>query len=56
MTKIEKIQNLLEDIETDTRKSTVEDVLIELADWLTTVEPGEVAGMKRAIAIIKANF
>lgn len=42
--------------ETKIRESNTEDILIDLADWLDSVEPGEVAGMKRAIAIIKANY
>lgn len=56
MTKIEKIQELLEGAEQDTRKANTADILDTLADFLKDgVAENEKAGMRAAIAIIKAN-
>lgn len=57
MTKLEKIQDLLGDVEADIKVSTVRDILADLADFANDgVEDHEVAGMLRAIEIIKANY
>jgi hypothetical protein len=56
MTKIEKIQDLLEGVETDVRKATVQDILIDLADFLKDSNATNAPGLAEAIAIIKANY
>lgn len=56
MTKIEKIQRLLEDVESDTRKATVRDILIDLADFAKTAPENEQAGYRAAIEVIQSNY
>lgn len=56
MTKIEKIQDLLDGVEQDIRKATVRDILIELADFAKSCPTEERAGFKAAIEVIKNNF
>lgn len=42
--------------EDEIREATVRDVLIDLRDFLDSVAPEELAGMKAAIEIIEANY
>jgi hypothetical protein len=56
MTKIEKIQNLLGDVEADVRKATIEDILIDLRDFAKDASDDEKPGYLAAIQVIEANY
>jgi hypothetical protein len=59
MTKIEKIQGLLEDVEADIRKATIADIIADLKDYLrdgTDVDETEKRGLKVAIEFIELNY
>jgi len=56
MTKLEKIQDLLTDVETDIRKATVADILIDLRDSLKHCSDAELAGLTAAIETIESNY
>jgi len=57
MTKIEKIQDLLEGVETDLRNSLIKDILDTLKDFAKDGVPeDEKPGMQAAIEIIAENF
>lgn len=46
----------LNKVEDDTRKGTIEDILIDLADWAKDSDPTEKPGLELAIQIIKSNY
>lgn len=56
MTTTERIQDLLESVETDVRKATVEDFLIDLRETLKVCKPDETAGLRVAIEILETNY
>lgn len=56
ITKIEKIQSLLEQVEADIRKDTAHDITIDLADFAKDAAAADRAGLRLAIQIIKSNY
>jgi hypothetical protein len=56
MTKIEKIHNLLEDVETDLRDKLIKDILETLGDFRKDCPKNQEDGLTAAIGIIKGNF
>jgi hypothetical protein len=56
MTKMEKIQSLLDDVESDIRKSIVRDILADLRDFAKDAIDEERPGFKAAIEVIEANY
>lgn len=56
MTKIEKIQNLLEDVEQDIFKSVIKDILADLRDVVNVANAEEKPGLQAAIEVIESNY
>jgi hypothetical protein len=56
MTKIEKIQDLLEEVEGDIRKRLIKDILADLRDFGKDAIENEKAGFRAAIEVIEANY
>jgi hypothetical protein len=57
MTKIERIEDLLGQVEDDIKTRTVKNILADLKEFLKDGVPdSEKAGMKAAIEIIETNY
>lgn len=55
-TKLEKIQDLLADVEIDFKKAVVRDILAELREFRKDCPKSEYDGYTAAIEVIESNF
>ena len=55
-TKIERIQDLLSQVEEDTRKAAVKDILIDLAEFAKDADAATRPGLLEAIQMIRSNY
>lgn len=56
MTKTERIHELLDQVEEDTRKATLADIIADLKDFAKDASAANKPGMLEAIQILKANY
>jgi hypothetical protein len=56
MTKIEKIHDLLEDIETDVRSQLIKDILATIKDFQDGCPKNQEDGLQAAVEIIQQNY